>query len=260
MAGSPAPRLVCLHALGASSRSFDLLADALGEEVEVLALDLPGFGDEPWHGGGCAATVASVVRRLADLPRDGRPLVLLGHSMGAKIVLLLAAGVVAARPAGLASVVLVAGSPVTPEPMPEEKRAEMVAVAHDDGVGPDDAAAFVDDNCAQPLPAPLRDRAVADVRRSDPAAWRAWFASGSREDWDDQVGRLALPALVVAGSEDGDLGPEAQRRLTADRLPQAHHEVVDGAAHLVPLEQPTALADLVRAHLVRSGAVGTFGA
>ena len=40
--------LVCLHGWGGSTHSFDELRTALeGTDIEVLAPDLPGFGDEP---------------------------------------------------------------------------------------------------------------------------------------------------------------------------------------------------------------------
>ena len=39
------PTLFCLHALGMSRLEFGPVADALGDDFEVVALDLPGFGE-----------------------------------------------------------------------------------------------------------------------------------------------------------------------------------------------------------------------
>lgn len=89
------------------------------------------------------------------------------------------------------------------------------------------------------------------MRRSRPEAWRGWLEQGSREDWRDRVGRIACPALIVAGAEDGDLGAEAQRRLNRPHYPDADIHVVADAAHLIPYEQPAALAALIRDHAAR---------
>lgn len=238
--------MVCLHALGASRRSFELLSAALGPAADVVALDLPGFGDAPWVGGGCAEVVRAVAP-LVGAAAAGRDLLLLGHSMGAKYAGLVASGVVADPPTGLRGLVLVTGSPLRPEPMSGEKRRDMVAAADralagDGSLAPSEAAAFVDSTTATRLPAEHRRVAIEDVRRADPAAWRAWFASGSREDWADRAGPVDLPTLLVAGAEDGDLGPRAQQEVVRPSYPAAEVVVVPGAAHQVPWERPGALA------------------
>jgi len=55
-----------------------------------------------------------------------------------------------------------------------------------------------------------------------------------------------VPALVLAGAEDGDLGPDAQRELNLPHWPRGEFDVVPGAAHLLPWEQPDAVADRIR--------------
>ncbi|MDR6174722.1 pimeloyl-ACP methyl ester carboxylesterase [Nocardioides zeae] len=246
-------RLVCLHALGGSSRSFDALTAELGPTVGVTALDLPGFGSGAPGVADCAATVRHVARRVADLPTAAGPLVLLGHSMGGKIVTLLAAGAVVPPPPDLAGVVLVAASPVVPEPMAEDRRRQMLAWAQDGPLDGAAAAEFVAMNTHEPLPAALHEAAVADLRRADPVAWRRWLLAGSREDWSARVPRLDVPALVVAGAEDGDLGTAAQRELNGAVARETELVEVDGAAHLVPQERPAELAAVLSAFVARLG-------
>lgn len=225
--------------------------------MRVTALDLPGFGDHADGAAGvvadCAATVRHVADRLARLPTGPGPLVLLGHSMGGKIATLLAAGAVVPPPAGLAGVVLVAASPVVPEPMAEERRQQMLGWTQDGALDRAAAEEFVAMNTHAPLPAPLHEAAVADLRRTDPVAWRRWLLAGSREDWSARVPRLDLPALVVAGAHDGDLGTDAQRELNGTVAHATELVEVDGAAHLVPQERPAELAAALSAFVARLG-------
>jgi pimeloyl-ACP methyl ester carboxylesterase len=242
------PTLVFLHALGASTNEWNQVVNQLGGH-DCLALDLPGFGDAAGAG---HADVAAMADWLADLIRARRlaACVLVGHSMGGKIATLVAARAAAGEIglSGVLGVVLVAASPPAPEPMAEDRRAEMIGWFADGNPGYDDAATFVDANTAARLPDPLREGAIADMRRSNREAWLAWLERGSREDWRVRAGRITIPALIVAGAEDGDLGEDAQRRLNLPHYVTADLRVVPDAAHLIPYEQPDALAALIAEH------------
>jgi pimeloyl-ACP methyl ester carboxylesterase len=60
----------------------------------------------------------------------------------------------------------------------------------------------------------------------------------------DAVRYVKAPALVVSGKEDTIL-PSIHSRRIAAQLPKARHVEVEGAAHLVPLEQPEASNKLI---------------
>lgn len=100
-----APRLILVHGTPGSATGWaDYLTDP-PRGVEVVALDRPGFG---------ASGPDRAVVRLADqaaavealFPTDGRPVLLLGHSLGGPIV----ARVAADHPDRVAAVVLLAAS------------------------------------------------------------------------------------------------------------------------------------------------------
>ncbi|MCT8003633.1 alpha/beta hydrolase [Sphingomonas sanguinis] len=242
------PTLVFLHALGASGREWDRVRERLAP-MPGIALDLPGFGEHADQG---YADVTAMADGLADEIRKRRltACLLVGHSMGGKIATLVAARAVAGEAglAGVVGVVLVAASPPSPEPMEEDRRAPMIGWVENGPIRREDAETFVDANTAAPLPEPLRDKAIEDVRRSSREAWLGWLERGSREDWRATAGRISIPALIVAGAEDGDLGEDAQRRLNLPHYRHADIRVVKGAAHLIPYEQPDALADLIAEH------------
>ncbi|WP_423919703.1 alpha/beta fold hydrolase [Frigoribacterium sp. 2-23] len=241
------PTLFCLHALGMSRDEFALVSTELADEFDVVALDLPGFGEASTADGVTIDdTVRGVTRRIRD--HGATRWLLVGHSMGGKIASIVAARTLAGRGGlfGLAGVVLLAASPPSPEPMDDERRQTMIDWAAPGRLDHAAARDFVDGNVGAPLPEALDGQAVADVQRSSAEAWTAWLERSSREDWSAEVGTLDLPALIVAGGADGDLGPDAQRELNGRVYPRAHHLVLDGAGHLLPLERPAEVVTALR--------------
>jgi len=101
-AGKP---LLLLHGLGSSRRSWDLIANDLAAEREIIAVDLPGFGESPPLDGEVSiATLADAVAAfLSEHELTGVDVV--GSSMGARLALELArrrevGGTVALDPGG----------------------------------------------------------------------------------------------------------------------------------------------------------------
>ena len=105
-AGNPlGPRLVLVHGTpGSASGWADYLVNP-PQGMDVVAIDRPGFGQSGPDGAvtGLEAQAAAV---FALLPTDGRPVVLLGHSLGGPVV----ARVAATYPMRVTAVVLLAAS------------------------------------------------------------------------------------------------------------------------------------------------------
>ena len=239
--------LFTLHFLGGSAGTWSEMARALPPGLHHHSIDLPGFGDNAAHQGHSVAAMADHVAAAIDEVAPARYL-LAGHSMGAKVVTVLARRAEDRPVAGraLAGLLLVAGSPPSPEPMGDERRREMLSwFAGTDDQHRAQADRFLRGALGAPLAAAPHERAVADVLRAHPDAWRAWLTAGSNEDLSDLVGVLATPALLVAGGNDADLGLAAQERLMAPHFRDVRIEVMDGAGHLLPLERPVELAAMI---------------
>ncbi|KTR88185.1 hypothetical protein NS220_16480 [Microbacterium testaceum] len=236
--GGETVTLFLLHALGASAGSFDRVAGLLDGRVRVEGIDLPGFGSlADARDTSLEATVDHVIDHLARHAR-GRWM-LGGHSMGGKIAGLVASRVLRGEAplVGLAGMVLMAPSPPRPEPMDEERRERMLSWVADGAISDQDAETFLAQNTAEPLDAAAHADAVADLRRTSPGAWRAWLETGSRVDASAEVGTLDLPVLVLAGTDDGDLGAAAQPGLLASVYPRARFVSLEDTGHLIPLER-----------------------
>jgi len=257
-AASGAPlTLYLLHALGASSGSFDRLAEKLDDDVRVQGIDLPGFGSAASAPDATLdETVDHVLRHLAR--HANGPWMLGGHSMGGKIAALVAARVLRGDAAlfGLRGMVLMAPSPPRPEPMGEERRERMLSWVDGGAISEQDAETFIDQNTAEPLDAGARSLALADLRRTSPTAWRAWLETGSRVDATAEVQTLDIPVLVLAGTDDADLGAAAQPELLASVYPRARFTTFPDTGHLIPLERPAEAAAAISRFIADEVRVG----
>lgn len=119
--GKGNPSLVFLHYFAGSSESWSELIIQLQKTNHCIVPDLPGFGDsqpikEP--------TVEAVAKIIAELIHklDLQNYILIGHSMGGKVALAFAAN----QPSGLRSLILLAPSPPTPEPIKSSERSRLL--------------------------------------------------------------------------------------------------------------------------------------
>ncbi len=121
---------------------------------------------------------------------------------------------------------------------------------------------------AEVLPKMIRPETIR--RRPDVAAHIAGMMRGTspqgaaaalrgraeRPDYVSMLAELAVPALVLVGSDD-EFTPVADAELIADSIPGATLTVIPGAAHLPNLEQPAAfnraLGPFLRAALAQAG-------
>ena len=232
------PALVMMHYFGGSAREWTGVTEAIAGHYRCIAVDMPGFGAaNQWQGFTVEEMVADI-KALVENLNVGR-YVLVGHSMSGKVAITLAA----TRPKGLESLILVAPSPPSAEPMSEKGRLQML-----EGYGKRKAAEeTVKTITGRPLPPNLNELAVEDNLVSSAAAWTAWLEHGSREDLSRQVGVLDLPSLVIAGEKDPVLPAPVQTRLVLPHLAGGRLQIVPESGHLIPLEQPAALSSMIAA-------------
>jgi 4,5:9,10-diseco-3-hydroxy-5,9,17-trioxoandrosta-1(10),2-diene-4-oate hydrolase len=102
--------ILCLHAIGHDSLDFEGLAQAVGGEFEIVALDWPGQGQSPRGTGPVTAQHYAAVATQAMVALGlGRPVVL-GNSIGGTAAILMGAagaavrGLVLCDPGGLTAI------------------------------------------------------------------------------------------------------------------------------------------------------------
>ena len=240
--GTGEQTLFFLHYFGGSSRTWQPVMDLLAAGCRCLALDLRGGGDSD--------AVPESDCRVEDMAEDVRQIIaalsltrytLVGHSMGGKVAQALAAD----PPPGLEQLLLVAPSPLSPEPMSEDDRAAMKA-AHGSEAASRETLTKI---ACLPLSPETESSVVADNLRAARAAWEAWADLGSKQDLSALAPRILVPTHVLSGTGDAVLTPDMQQQEVVARIPGTSLTIVPDAGHLLPLEAPEAVADWIRAHL-----------
>ena len=84
-----------------------------------------------------------------------------------------------------------------------------------------------------------------DSLRSSRAAWHAWLHRGSREDITQQMSQIEVPVTVVAGDNDQNLNAELLQCEVVERLERASLITLSDCGHLLPLEAPRRVANLI---------------
>ncbi len=228
--------VVALHYWAGAGHEFGALRPLLSPDTQLLAPDLPGFGNTPaplhfdYSVRAYADWVAAYLaeHRVTDFT-------LLGHSMGGKIALLLAAR----RPAGLRRLVLLSPSPPSHEPMSDADRAAALAAYGQ----PAEAEKTCRKITFHPLPPAAHALVVADNLRTRRPAWDHWLEHGTRTDITAALATLAGPCHLLVGAHDKAVTPATQRALTLPYLPAGStFTEVPAAGHLLPLEVPAAVS------------------
>jgi pimeloyl-ACP methyl ester carboxylesterase len=250
--GGSGPPLVYLHSAGGET-SLEVLDD-LATNFDVIVPVLPGWGEsegvEEIDGPEDVVFHLLDVWRALELAPPGHAPLVVGTSLGAWMALELAtrypdhvAGLVLVNPVGLH--------------LDEAPIAEMF------GRSPAELAHMLFSDQTHPVAQVMHamEEFTGDVgkRTEIPVElvlpmWKAMGAT-ARIGWDPylhnpklrgRLPRVTVPVLVVAGADDG-LVPREHAEVYAAELPRARLEVVEGAAHWLPLERPAELAALVRA-------------
>ncbi|WP_176591620.1 alpha/beta fold hydrolase [Sphingobium sp. EM0848] len=170
------------------------------------------------------------------------PMVVIGHSMGGRVALELA-DQARERIVGLVLLDTGAASPTTQE---AEGRLKLVDLARAEGM------ASVAGSWLPPMLAPDRrddvalvDGITAMLLRADADIFAAQQrALLNRANRLDLLASIHCPILAVTGSEDR-WSPPAQHQEMVDRAPNARLEVVEGVGHMLPVEAPEKLAEIL---------------
>ncbi|TQJ90938.1 4-carboxymuconolactone decarboxylase /3-oxoadipate enol-lactonase [Streptomyces sp. SLBN-31] len=236
-----APVLVMGCSLGATWHMWDRQVPELTRQWRVFRFDLPGHGGAPAYPAGSVTELTE--RLLATLDRLGvQRFGYAGCALGAGLGLELALR----HPERLASLAVIAASPRFGTADEFRQRGVIVRTNGLDPIARTSPDRWFTTGFAATQPA-ITDWAVQMVRTTDPGCYIAACEALASFDVRGELGRVGVPTLVLVGSDDQVTGPAEARTLVAG-IPDARLAVVPGASHLVPVEQPAAVTDLLVRH------------
>lgn len=236
-----APVLILGPSLGTTWHMWDRQIPELTKQWRVFRFDLPGHGGAPAHP---AASVGDLATRLLatleglGVHRFGYAGCALGGAVGIELAL--------RHPERLASLALIAASPRFGTADEFRQRGVIVRTNGLDPIARSAPDRWFTGGFAAAQPA-ITEWAVQMVRTTDPGCYIAACEALASFDVRAGLGSVGVPTLVLVGSEDQVTGPAEARTLVAG-IPDARLAVVPGASHLVPVEQPAAVTDLLVRH------------
>ncbi|MET7907324.1 4-carboxymuconolactone decarboxylase [Streptomyces avermitilis] len=236
-----APVLILGPSLGTTWHMWDRQVPELMKQWRVFRFDLPGHGGAPAHPAGSVTDLTA--RLLATLDalgvhRFGYAGCALSGAVGAELAL--------RHPARLASLALIAASPRFGTADEFRQRGVIVRTNGLDPIARTSPERWFTGGFAAAQPA-ITEWAVQMVRTTDPGCYIASCEALAAFDVRAELSRIGVPTLVLVGSDDQVTGPAEARTLVAG-IPDARLAVVPGASHLVPVEQPAAVTDLLVRH------------
>nr|WP_245699689.1 alpha/beta fold hydrolase [Streptomyces roseifaciens] len=245
-----APVLVLGPSLGTTWHMWDRQIPELTRHWRVLRFDLPGHGGAP---AAPAATVDDLGDRLVatldslGVDRFGYAGCSLSAAVGIDLAL--------RHPHRLASLALVAASARYGTADSWRQRG---AGVRRDGLDPVARSAperWFTANFSGAQPA-IVDWAVQMVGTTDTYSYIAACDALAAFDVRAELTRISVPTLVIVGAEDTTTPPADARVLVAG-IHDAKLAVVPGASHLAPVEQPSAVTDLLVRHFTTAWQMST---
>jgi pimeloyl-ACP methyl ester carboxylesterase len=199
----------------------------------VYALDLPGHGRSEGIGEQSIQGYVRSVQAFADALGLARA-VYIGHSMGSAIALTLALDhperVLGLGLVGAGARLRVAG--------------DLLADAGSPSTFPAAVQRVVERAFSSQAPPRLKELAAQRMAETRPTVLHGDFLACDCFDVMERLEEVAAPALVVCGRQD-QLSPLKYTEYLCAHLPAARLAVVEGAGHMVMLEQPEAVAGLL---------------
>lgn len=241
MGNGAATPLILIHGFGGDLTTWMFNQAALAEVRPVIALDLPGHGaSDKQVGAGDVPAFAEIVRGLLDdLAIDRAHLA--GHSLGGAVALELAL----ADPGRIASLTLLAPAGLGREidgdyiagfiAADRRKAAKEVlgGLVHD--------PALVSRDMVENLLRYKRTDGVGEALSK--IAGTVFDTGGQTFSYDDRLDSVVVPILCLWGADDTIIPPQH-----AGVLPvSAEVHVLDGAGHLVQMEQASAVNGFINA-------------
>ncbi len=235
--------VLLMHGWGRSSSDFEDVFGLLSRSnsfphLKVVGVDLPGFGSSPIPK--YALSTYEYGRQMADLLVEAQTLygkeksvVLVGHSLGGRIALQMAAHQMVPN---LGGVVLI-GAPLIREKT-NSKVATSIKIARKLR-----ALGFLSEDKMEEL----RQRYGSEDYRNSTGVLRETLVKIVNEDYGDLLPMVKVETTLLYGELD-QVTPTSQANAAARLIPRASCVFVPKVSHHLPLQAPGSVAEVILKH------------
>lgn len=227
--------IVLLHGFPLDRRIWDGQIAKLSQRYRVIAPNLRGFGQSPRSDPFTIESLADDIHLFID-QLAARPCVLAGLSMGGYVAL----AYVRKYAQDLRGLILVDTKSEADDAKGREARGKMIDLVRSSGA--DAVAAQMLPRMLAPAALLSRPDVVKQLRTimENCPGQTIEYALGAMRDRPDRTSELSLikvPTLVIVGDADVITPPEGAQKM-AEAIVGAKFEVIRGAGHMSPMEQP----------------------
>lgn len=198
------PTFLFVHGFGCDRDSWQLQVNALSSTFDVVTVELPGHGKSPVPEVHNLAALAKAVDDMKN--RCCRPVILVGHSMGCRIVL----EAFRISPVGIVGLAFLDGSAPSREQSPRllELRRERLRLF---GMSASLRANF-EEMFVAGSPVDFRDAAIATALKLDHTFAENILVALAQWDAEDALQSVAASSLPVLSIQSTTLSPNMKRR------------------------------------------------
>jgi 3-oxoadipate enol-lactonase len=235
------PLVLMLHGIGGGHLAFAPQVETLASSgYRAVAWDMPGYGHsapvEPYNFKGLAQSCIDLIEALLKADGGQPGVVLLGHSMGGMV----AQEVMARRPELVHKLVLCGTSPSFGKPDGGWQR-EFIAQR----TAPLDAGQTMAQMAETLVPQMIGPGSLPEgvqlathcMSQVHPATYRRALAAIVDFDRRDNLSRIHVPTLLVAGEHDKNAPPAVMKKM-ATAIAGSTYLEMKGIGHLLHLEAP----------------------
>ena len=228
------PLVVLIHGVGLRSEAWGAQIEALSRSYRVIALDMPGHGASPALavGPNMADYVETIVAVLDE------PAIVIGHSFGAMIALQIAIR----HPAKVKAVAAL--NAIHGRDADAKATVKLRANKLDGRTIADPTATLIRWFGADV--SPQRMACEEWLRNANPAGYRDAYRVFATEDGaaEADLNAIQCPVLCLTGKEESNSTPDMSRKIS-QLTPNGRAEIIDGAAHMLPMTHATCVNALL---------------